>query len=326
MKSNTKQKNKKFGLAKYTKLQRKDFPFVYLLIALPVVQFLVFWLFVNVDSITLAFRNDIDGSFTMDHFVEVWQGIVGLDVYGFNLLEMAGRSFILWFVANVLAFPIGLFSTYVLYKKVWGHYAFRVIYLIPSLVGAIIWTSLVKAVVDWNGPVVYFLEKIGVQLDPIVKTQGLFASEKTAFPTLCVITFLLGIVGGNVIATGAFAKVPTELFEAGKIDGVNFFQEFFHIALPCAWPTVSTLLTVSLCTMLVADGSVFLYSNTTGQPGMATMGYYLYYMTYRISNSTAAVKPYGYPAAVGIVITLVSVPIVLFGRKLLDKIVENVEV
>ena len=311
---------------KYTKSQRKNFLFVYLLIALPVVQFLIFWLYVHIDSIALAFMDDVTKAFTFDHFIEVWNGVIGTDVYGFNLLEMLGRSLCLWAVANVIAFPLGLASTYVLYRKVLGHYAFRVIYTIPTLVGAVIWVSLIRSCTDANGIIVYIIQKLGFTLDDAALNQGLLNSEATAFPTLIVLTFVTGMVGGNVIATGAYAKVPPELVEAGKIDGLGFWGTFFHIALPCAWPTISTLLTVSLCTIFVADGNVFLFSNSTGQPGMATMGYYLYYLTYRISNTSAANAPYGYPAALGICISVISVPVVLLGRKLLNKIVSAVQV
>ena len=317
----------KFEIFKrYSKSQKKNFLFVYCLIAIPVIQFLIFWLYVHVDSIALAFMDDVTKAFTLEHFKEVWNGIVGTDVYGFNLLKMVGRSFCLWAVANLIAFPLGLASTYVLYRKVLGHYAFRVIYTIPTLVGAVIWVSLVRSCTDANGIVVYIIQKLGIVLDDAAVNQGLLNSEATAFPTLIALTFMTGMVGGNVIATGAYAKVPPELVEAGKIDGLGFWGTFFHIALPCAWPTISTLLTVSLCSIFVADGNVFLFSNATGQPGMATMGYYLYYLTYRISNTSAANAPYGYPAALGICISLISVPVVLLGRKLLNKIVSVVQV
>lgn len=311
---------------KYSKAQKKNFPFVYCLIAIPVVQFLIFWVFVHADSIALAFMDDVTGAFTFDHFKEVWDAIVDKDVYGFNLLAMLGRSILLWAVANLIAFPIGICSTYVLYRKVVGHYAFRVIFIIPTLVGGVIWVTLVKSCTNANGIVIYILQKLNVPLDAQALSQGLFASKATAFPTLLVLTFMTGMVGGNVVATGAFAKVPPELVEAGKIDGLGFWGTFFHIALPCAWPTISTLLTISLCTIFVADGNVFLFTNSTGEPGMATMGYYLYYLTYKISQATGGNLPYGYPAALGICISLISIPVVLLGRKLLNKIVSVVQV
>lgn len=75
---------------KYSKAQKKNFPFVYCLIAIPVIQFLIFWVFVHADSIALAFIDDATGKFTFDHFKEVWTGITNKDVYGFNLLAMRG--------------------------------------------------------------------------------------------------------------------------------------------------------------------------------------------------------------------------------------------
>ena len=72
---------------------------------------------------------------------------------------------------------------------------------------------------------------------------------------------------------------------------------------------------------------VYLY-NEFGEPGMATMGYYLYYWTVDISSKASQPigVPYGFPAALGICISLVSIPIVLLGRKILNKIIPTVEV
>ncbi len=311
---------------KYSKLERKDFLFCYLLVLIPVVQFLIFWVYVNFDNILLAFREDWTGAFTFRHFEEVWAGIIGKDVYGFNLLELIGKSVLLWCLSNLIVFPISIATTYVLYRRVWGHYAFRVIYTIPSLVGGVIWVGLTKIVCEWNGPIISALSSMGVHFDYAASTQGLFGSYSTAFPTIFILSFVLGIAGGNVIITGAFSRTPADLIDAGKLDGLGFWGTFWHIELPCAWPTISTLMTVSLCSIFVADSNFFLYSNGTGAYGLANMGYYLYSLTFRISQSTALVRPYGYPAAIGICVTLISVPVVLLGRKLLDKIMETVEI
>ena len=65
-----------------------------------------------------------------------------------NIALMVGRSLILWTISNVVAFPIGLASTYVLYKRVIGHYAFRVIFSIAGIVGAVIWVTLLMVLSD----------------------------------------------------------------------------------------------------------------------------------------------------------------------------------
>ncbi len=307
----------------YAPREKRNFLFCYLMVLIPVAQLAVFWVSVNIETILLAFQ-DRHGNFTLQNFADVWTAIVDVDRYGLNLGEAIGNSVTLWLVANVPVFLMGLMTTYVLYRKVTGHYVFRTIYMLPSIVGAVVWTTIVQFIVNDTGPIVELCRLLDIEVPRQVIRNGFFGAEETAFSTLVVITVLLGIGGGNPVVTGAYSRMPKELYEVGRLDGIGFWREFFTIVLPCAWPTVSTVITFNLCGFFTADGNVFLYSNGTGEPGMATVGYYLYYMVYRI-NQSGNMNDFNYPAAVGVVITAISLPIVLLGRRLLDKLVETVE-
>lgn len=314
------QSKKKFKLFKgYSKFEKKNFPFVYLLILIPVAQFAVFWIYVNFSSILLAFQ-DADGAWTFKNFLDVFKGLVGPDNFGYNLAEMIGRSSLLWAVVNVIAFPISIFTCYMLYKYTKGHLFFRICFLIPSLVGVVVWTTLIRYMVAYNGPITELLRMMNVNLPEAALRSGLFSSETTAYPTIIVVTFLMSVVGNNVVLTGAYARIPEELFESAQIDGVSLWREVFNIAVPCVWPTIATLLTFSFCTVLTYDNGVYVYSMGTGKPGMSNMGFYFQYMTYRISSAPGT--SYNYPAAVGVFITIISVPIALIARKVLEKAVE----
>lgn len=317
-----------FKFKHYSKFDKKNFLFVYCLILLPIIQFAMFWVYVHIDSFVIAFQEHGTGSFTLDNFRSVFNNIFKSKNTENNIALMIGRSLILWSISNIVAFPIGLASTYVLYKRVIGHYAFRVIFSISGIVGAVIWVTLLKSICNSTGNkiVIYILQNwFHANLPDKALADGLFGAPQTAFPTLCVITFIHSICGGSVIITGAYAKIPPELMEAAKLDGLDFWGSFFHVALPCSWPTISTLLTIALCSILVADGNVYIYTNGSGGNGMSTMGYYLYYLTVQISKNPATAN-YGYPAAVGIVVSAVSVPVVLLGRRIITKVIPTVEV
>lgn len=310
--------------SRYSRFERRDFPFVFLLVAFPVAQFIVFWVYKNISSIFLSFQTPT-GLFTLNNIKSVFDSFIGTDIYGFNLWQTMMRSIWLWVVGNVICFPISIATTYVLFKRIRGHYIFRVCYIIPGLMGAIIWTSLIKYMSAFDGPFIELLLRLGVNLPDAALRNGLFGARETAYPTLIVITLVMGMVGNNAVMTGAFSRIPDEIFESSKLDGASFWKEFFSIAVPCIWPTIATLITFSLCGILLADANVFLYSNGTGEPGMSTMGFHLYFLTYRISLAGGGRAAYGYPSALGLVLTLFTLPIVLYGRKLLEKVMEPVE-
>ncbi len=307
----------------YSRLERRDFLFAYLLVLFPVVQFLIFWLFVNASSIALAFQNDL-GEFTLVNFKMVYNGFVDKDMFGINLGKSLLRSFTLWIVGEGLIFPITLITTYVLTRKILGHYVFRIIYIIPSLMGAIIWTLLIKEMVAYSGPITKLVKLLGVDLPNGALKHGLLRHEDTAFITLLTIRSVMGIVGNNAVLTGAYTRVPTELFESAELDGANFFTELFRIAIPCIWSTICTLLTFALCSVFTCDYNVYLFTDGTGGYETSTIGFQLFNLTYKLSEGSS--NNYGYPAALGLVLTLMTLPVALIGKATLEKMSENVEV
>lgn len=305
---------------KYSLLERKQFRFVYLLIAFPVLQFLVFWVYLNFSSILLAFKNGA-GEYTLSNFKMVFESFTNEGVYG----QMKGtfgesllHSLLIWIVTYVVCFPISIVTTYILFRRVWGHYVFRIIYILPSLMGAIVFTSLMKYMLTNNGFITIWLSKI-IDLPEAAIANGLFGCKETAFKTMLFLTFIMGLVGNNVVLTGAFSRLPDEMFESAMLDGAGFWRSCFSIAIPCVWPTISTLLTFGLCSIFLADNNAYLYSNGTGDFGMTTIGFQIYYMTYNISLNGANTSAYGYPAAVGLVLTFMTMPVVLVGKYLLEK-------
>ena len=308
----------------YSRLERRDFLFVYLLVAFPVIQFLIFWFYVNASSIALAFQDNM-GGFTLANFKMVYQGFVETDMLGVNLGKSLLRSFILWIVGEGLIFPITLITTYVLTKKIAGHYVFRVIYYVPGLMGAIIWTLLIKEMVSYSGPITKLLVGLGADIPFGAQKNGLLRHEDTAFSTLLLVRSIMGIVGNNAVLTGAYTRVPDELFESAELDGAGFFTQMFKIAIPCIWSTICTLLTFAFCSIFTCDYNVWLFTDGSGGYETSTIGFQLFNLTYRLSTGTGSTG-YGYPAALGFTLTMMTLPIVLIGKMILEKASDNVEV
>ncbi len=319
-------KKKRRLFAGYSRFERMDFAFCYAVVAIPVIHFLVFWVYVNASSIALAFQ-DSKGAFTFANFDMVWQGFVETDAFGISLKESLFRSMTLWLCGELICFPISIITTYVLAKKIPGHYLFRICYLIPGLIGSIIWTSTVRNMMEADGPIYTLCMNLGLDLPLGVHKNGFFGSVQTAFPALLSVRILMGLVGQNAVMTGAFSRVPNELFESARLDGAGFWRECFSIAIPCIWSTLSTLLTFALCSICTADYNVYLYTDGTGGPGnasMSTIGYQIFNLTERLASGNS--KDYGYPAALGLSLTCITLPVVLIGRRLLAKVQEDIEV
>lgn len=323
LKNNAKDKQGFKKRSLYSFEDRGAFPFIYVMVGIPFVFFCFFWVYINASSIGLAFV-DSYGKVSFDNFKMIFTAIADKDMYGWNLGEIIGRTALLWFLVDICCVVPSMFSSYILYKKIFGAFVFRVIFMIPTVLGSMTWIMIMKAMVGVDGPVLAFCETAGISVPTEVTWNGFLGSSETAFNTIIVLNVLPKIVGFNLLVTGAYARIPNELFEVGRLEGHGFIPEFFTVAVPLIWPTVVISMITNLAAMFTFEGGVFLY--TMGASDTATVGFYIYNMTYSIAGSADVMEPfYGYAAAIGVFITCITIPMVLFGKFVLEKAIEPVE-
>ena len=300
----------------YNVEDRKAMGFCYLLLALPFLFFIVFWVVVNINSVLLAFQ-DVHGNFTLKNFKTLFENFSGQDSRGLYLSDVFKRTFIVWFVVQLVLIP-SLFSTYILFKRLPGHYIFRTIYMVPGVLGGMVLTMIYKYFVGANGPLLSLAEMMGINIPLEVQMKGLLGSSATAFTTLNLMIAIPGIFGFNFVVSGAYARIPVELFEVGKLDGIGFVREFFTVSLPLIWGTLIITVIGAMAGLFTTDNGSFLY--TKGQYDTACMGYYIFIYTKEVADSRGKQALLGYPSALGVFITLITLPIVLITRRIMEKV------
>lgn len=308
-------------LSSYTKIEKRGVFFAFGLLAFPIAQFLVFYLYINIDSFRLAFLQP-DGSYGWANFSRVFDEFFG-DDKGF-LLTFLGRSVITWCVSTFITFPVSVLFTYALFKKVPGEMVFRVIFFLPSLIGAVIMTTLYRYVVNATGPLIEVLKLMGIGLPEQLLRDGFLGYLGSSFITILFYGFWVGLSSNIIVLTGALTRIPKEIFEASKLDGTSFMGEFFRISLPLIWPTISTLLIFSMAGIFVADAGTFLLVGTGSHDDVSTIGYYMFYLLYTLSETSIGDRLYGYPAALGLLLTVITIPVVLTIRTILDRFTEDI--
>ena len=323
-------KRKWYQIGHYSAEEKRMFPVVYLLLIIPVAHVIVFYLYLNFSSFALAFTGT-KGQFTFGHIESVFRTIAsgGKDSMGLNFMESLKNSMIIYWSGFIIGNSIGLITTYMLTKHMIWSKAFRVFFHVPGLVGGVVMASINQGLLAWDGPYLEVLYAIfGKDAFAFaVQDNGLLSHQSTAFLTMAIRNWWGSIGGGSMILAGAFMRIPQEVFEAASLDGVGFLREIFQLAVPCAWPTISTGLIFGLCGMFTADWSFYLYSGGKGQFGLTSVGFYLYKYQTLISGAEDGNEYtwlYGYVAAVGMVITFVTVPIAFLGRFVFSKMIEDV--
>lgn len=312
-------KQRKGLLSGYSKIEKKRFLFVALLLAFPIVQFLVFYVYINIDSFVLALTNR-RGEFDM-HYIKVM-----LDRFSQagdnNLWKTLGRSLIQWAISMFFNFPVSIIFTYALFKHVKGEMFFRVLFYLPGIIGSVVFGVVYKYLFAANGPVVELLVKMGVASEELA-FHGILRTTSTAFGSVNLFGIWLALGGNIVIITGAMTRIPAEIFENASLEGVGVVREFFQLVLPLIWPTLSTLIIYQLGAISTYDfGTYLLYGESGVNYPVQTMGYYLFLLTYNVSRGYEVANA---PAALGLILTVFTVPVVLLLRFIIEKFTDRVE-
>jgi multiple sugar transport system permease protein len=162
--------------------------------------------------------------------------------------------------------PIGLAallnSEYLLGKRFFRT-AFYAPYMVPVVSAAYIWSGVLNTETGWINR---FLESIG-----IAGPNWLFSVD-WIYPAF-VIVGLWGVGNAMLITLSSMQGVPTEYYEAAKVDGAGGLRRFRHITLPLISPVIFYNLVLSVIGLFRYFEIPFILKEGTGDPGNSTLFY-----------------------------------------------------
>ena len=270
--------------------------------AIPAIYGVIRYFAINGYSILLAFSDGtpFEQPFTLRNFRMFLQ-----DMQGNGILALALKNTLKYFFVGMIQQFLCYVVAYFLYKKIPGHKVFRFAFYLPCLIAPVITTAIFMEVIRVGGPLYKVVDALfGIQLN------NLLSRPETATDTIIVFMFLSGIGTSYLIFLGAMNRIPKEIIEAGKLDGCSTWREFWSIVFPLTFGTYATFFLMGLCAVFTASGPI-LYM-TQGGADTTTLGYWLF--TQVMGDS------YNYPAAVGLVFTMLGIPILLISRFIINKV------
>lgn len=287
--------------------------FIFCFVIVSLLHFLIFYVGVNYKSILLAFQSvdfiDDNGlvhyKYTLDNFRRFFVEMQLSD----TLLPTAFKNTLMYFVLDTLIlFPIGIISSYFLYKKIWCHKALRVLFYLPGIISGVVVVATFTGMTSLGGPIHQLVYKwFGVEL------PSFYSDENTTKTIMAYIIWSGGLVTNFILLTGTMSRIPREVLESAQLDGVGMWRELIQIIIPLIWDTVGVLFIMSFVGIFQASGPIMLFN--AGEKHW-TISYWIFK---QVTSGS-----YSYPAAVGLLLTVVSFPIVLLVRWLINK-VEGVE-
>lgn len=303
--SGEKQKNKARGVSQ---VKRNQLIFYCALIVLPLIQYCIFYIGVNANSILLAFK-EYDGDTGKYSFI----GFNNFKAAFTELTQLSelryafGNSLLVYAITLVFGITLSVLFSYYIFKKFPGYKVFKVLLFMPSIISSMVMTIIFHQFTERALPLV--LEKITG-----TKPMGLLANLNTMKPTLIAYSIYISFGAGILMYVGAMSNINESVLESARLDGVNTFQELWHMIIPMIFPTLSTFIVVGFAGIFTNQLNLFSFFADKAEARVYTYGYYLYMRTQR---GTAAIYPR--LSAMGLMFTAIVAPITLILRKLLER-------
>lgn len=201
----------------------------YLAVAPFYLLFLIFGLFPIVFSIVLSFT-DWDGMGQMQ--------FVGLAQYQYLLTDSrfwnaVGNTFIIWFLSTVPMLFLALLIAFLLHSNIRFKGAYRVAYFIPNVTSmvamAIVFGSIFS---DTFGLVNSALTALGAD------TVSWLSSSWGIKITIAVMVIWRWTGYNAIIYLAGLQSIPTELYDAARVDGASSWRIFTSITIPMLRPVI----------------------------------------------------------------------------------------
>ena len=284
--------------------------FLITMLAIPVLHFFVFWLYLNINSFVLAFKNLLGYWVVFANFEWYFRNLF-YDTPSVNMAEAIRNTVTFWLFGFLVESPISIIISYFFYKKIKGYKAYKIITYLPCIIGTAVMVAVFKGFIRSGGPLDEIIQTLGG--NPVPK---FLYDSRYAMKTMLIYNLWSGFGINLILYSGAMERIPKEVVEYALLDGVTPIQEIIHITFPLIWPTWSMCFILSVGNLFTSSGPTLLM--TGGEWGTMTIAYSMYQQVYFYKQVTRA-------AAIGTIFTLLGVPLVLFSRWLVNKIREPEE-
>lgn len=210
--------------------------------------------------------------------------------------EALGRTLVFCFFVTTIQFTLGLVLALLVNQRLRGVNIFRTLFFLPVILGAVIqgmiWSLFLYPL---GGPMARLFEFFGLHSEFL----GAQPAEAFAWVIFVQIWAFAGIT--MMIFISGLQTIPSDMYEAARIDGASSWQVFANVTWPLLTPSVNTNIILNIIGSLQA-WQLFLvllgYRN-----GTQVLGYLIFAQGFgQTSGSVTSAFRQGYAAAASIVL------------------------
>ena len=304
----------------YATRKRRQMWFLIALCIIPLINFAIFWVYVNVKTILLTFQelDESTGTYTLiwfKRYASVFKNyVLGHDPAKQKMYLNALRAIVI----NVIILPIAFIASYSFYKKIRFEKFFRVLFMFPSIISMVVLTMVFRYMFDGEfGPIAILAEKLtGKTVDWIGEDSDYL------WPLIYTYAIWAGLGTNVIMISGAMLRIPSDITEACLIDGVGFWREAVQFVLPLIMPTIGiyVISILSSCLAFTMQPMLITGDSVGSENKFLTMSWYIY----RNANASQAEARLE-ASTMGIVFSLLLTPFIVAARVIANKITPDVD-
>ena len=204
-------------------------------------------------------------------------------------------NFAFWTVLTQLIF--GLVFALMLNENIAGKNFFRGVMFLPNVLSAVAVGLIFSLILDpKRGPVNQFLLSLGLPA-PLW-----LAGEKTALPTIIMVTVWQNFGYYMVLFLGGLQTINYTLYEAAAIDGAGPIQRFFYVTLPGLTPFIFFAVTIAIIRAFQVFDQIYIMTGGPWGGGPAGSTTVLIFDIYK--NAFSQFR-FGYAAAESVILLVI---------------------
>ncbi len=222
----------------------------HVVLALPVVLIMFFFLYVPMAGLIMAFKN-------FDYSLGIWKSpFNGLENFKFlttskDIFVTMTKNTLMYYViftalGTLLNVILAVAIDQLVFKKLGK--ALQSILIIPIFISYAAVQFIVYAYLSTDNGFINHVFDSGIR----------WYSEAKYWPTILTIVKMWNSVGyGSVLYMSVLAGIDTQQYEAAQIDGASKWQQIWHITLPSLIPMVTVMLLLSVGNIMRSDTGLF---------------------------------------------------------------------
>jgi len=289
---------------------KKELLFYSLMMIFPVVQVLIFYFAVNFNSILLAFKEYSYGigeeiaGYSFAGFANFKKCLFDL-FNDFSLISSLTNSLIAFVIQSMIMPWLAMLFSYYIYHKRFGAKVFNVFLFLPSIISPLVITMIYKTVLNDALPALMF-KVFGTKTMPIYSAHTM--------PSIFIYYLLTSFGTSVLLYSGAMSSIDPSVIEAADLDGAVGIKGFIYVTFPLVYPTFVTFITVGIASFFVNQLNLYSFERGGAEKQYYTYGYYLY-----LKTATGRISDYPYLAAMGIIFTIITIPLTFGARRLMNR-------